>query len=141
MNRQEWLKEKRKLAEIRYDEIFSIDYDEKWGKINDIHKTNLAYFLNLLPQGVIVLDAACGTGKYRQIINDTGYHVLGIDQSQQMLNKAVSKYKNIETNKLGLQEINYNDEFYGVVCIDAMENVFPEEWLLVLENFYNALKK
>ena len=26
------------------------------------------------------------------------------------------------------------------MCIDAMENVFPENWVDVIKNFYNALK-
>lgn len=29
MDREQWVKEKRSMAEKRYDMIFSIDYDEK----------------------------------------------------------------------------------------------------------------
>lgn len=34
----------------------------------------------------------------------------------------------------------YDREFCGIICINAMENVFPEEWLLVLKNFNKVLK-
>lgn len=36
--------------------------------------------------------------------------------------------------------MNYEDAFEGIICIDAMENVFPEDWMLVLRNFHKALK-
>jgi len=140
MNRQEWLQEKRRMAELRYDTIFSVDYDEKWGKISEIHKKNLLYFLSLLPKGTTILDAACGTGKYWGIIKENGYNVFGIDQSQQMLNKAALKFQDVEVRKIGLQEMDYTDAFDGIICIDAMENVFPEDWILVLNNFRRALK-
>lgn len=140
MNRQEWLKEKRRLAELRYDIIFSVDYDEKWENIGEIHKKNLLYFLSLLHKGTTILDAGCGTGKYWGIIKENGYNVLGIDQSQQMLNKAASKFPDVEVRKIGLQEMDYTNAFDGIICIDAMENVFPEDWKLVLNNFHRALK-
>lgn len=141
MDRSEWIKEKREMAEKRYDTIFSIGYDNNWGQIEDKHRENLLYFLGLLPGGDTILDAACGTGKYWSVITDKGYNVIGIDQSQKMLNNAADKFPDINIEKIGLQEISYNNRFHGIICIDAMENVFPEEWMLVLKNFYKALKK
>lgn len=141
MNRLEWVKEKRKMAEKRYDTIFSIGYDNNWGQIEEIHKENLLYFLNLIPSSDTILDAACGTGKYWSIIITNGYNVLGIDQSQKMLDSAISKFPDINVKKIGLQEISFNNRFKGIICIDAMENVFPEEWTLVLNNFYKALEE
>lgn len=129
------------MAEKRYDTIFAIDYDKNWGQIEAQHKENLIYLLNLIPDGSKVLDAACGTGKYWTIITSNGFRVLGIDQSQKMLDSAMAKYPNVSVKKVGLQEMNYSSEFYAVICIDAMENVFPEDWVIVLENFYKSLKK
>lgn len=140
MDREIWLKEKRRLAEERYDKIFSINYDERWGTINEVHKNNVMEFCDLLPEGEAILDAACGTGKYWSIIKDKGHRVVGIDQSQEMLNKARAKQCDVHIRKLGLQEIDYENKFYGIICMDAMENVFPEEWDKVLSNFYKALK-
>lgn len=140
MDRGVWLKEKRKLAEERYDKIFSINYDENWGRINEVHKNNIIEFCDLLPKGERILDAACGTGKYWTIIKNNGQRVVGIDQSQEMLNKARVKHCDVHIRKLGLQEIDYEKEFYGIICMDAMENIFPEEWGKVLSNFYKALK-
>lgn len=139
MDRLEWIKEKRKMAEERYDTIFSIDYDNKWGYIEEKHKEYLICFLSLISEGFSILDAGCGTGKYWPIITSKGYNVLGIDQSQKMLDKLKDKFPSASVKKIGLQEINYDNNFLGIICIDAMENVFPEEWLLVLKKFYNAL--
>ncbi|WP_291582102.1 class I SAM-dependent methyltransferase [Clostridium sp. UBA6640] len=141
MNRLEWINEKRILAEKRYDTIFSMDYDKNWGKIEEIHRKNLIYFLNLIPCSSKILDAPCGTGKYWSMITSEGFNVFGIDQSQKMLENATAKYTDVSVEKIGLQEINYISEFYGIICIDAMENVFPEDWTVVLGNFYKALKK
>ena len=32
------------------------------------------------------------------------------------------------------------EAFEGIICMDAMELVFPEDWPLVLRNFHRALK-
>jgi len=140
MNRAAWLKEKRRMAEYRYDTIFSRDYDEKYGRIDPTHKRFLEKLLAACPEGCTILDAACGTGKYWPLIVASGRTVLGIDQSAEMLKKATAKHPGVVAEKIGLQEMHFANEFHGMICIDAMENVFPEDWPLVLDNFRKALK-
>jgi chemotaxis methyl-accepting protein methylase len=36
--------------------------------------------------------------------------------------------------------MTYLEVFYGVICMDAMGNVSPEDWSQVLRNFHQALK-
>jgi SAM-dependent methyltransferase len=128
------------MTEVRMDTLFARDYDEHWGSIDTTHHEMLNRFLNLcLPQGTI-LDAACGTGKYWSIILASGRSVVGIDQSQQMLLKAQAKHPTVQVAKLGLQEMHFAGAFDGMICVDAMECVFPEDWPLVLANFHRALK-
>lgn len=140
MKRVDWLKEKRLLAEERYDKIFSLKYDEKWGYINLKHKENLNYIINLLPKNSKILDAACGTGKYWGLVSFKDFIITGIDQSQKMLDISQNKFPNIQCYKLGLQELFFENEFNCVICIDAMENICPEDWSKVIENFYNCLQ-
>lgn len=102
MNREQWIKERRRVAEERYDNIFSLDYDEKWGNLEQNHIDNLNYFLNLLPKETRILDAACGTGKYWDIITSKNFKVTGMDQSSNMLKKAQIKYPKISIIKGGL---------------------------------------
>ena len=36
--------------------------------------------------------------------------------------------------------MHFTGVFDGMICVDAMECVFPEDWPLVLANFHRALK-
>ena len=140
MNRSSWLREKQRLSEYRYDTLHASSYDKNWGHINASHKSFLQRFLALCPPACTILDAACGTGKYWPLILESGRVVVGTDQPQQMLLQAQSKFPNVETKKVSLQEIDFTDAFDGVICMDAMEFVAPEDWSFVLNNFHRALK-
>lgn len=140
MERSNWLNEKRRISEERYDTLHASSYDQNWGHINASHRSFLDRFLALCPPGCTILDAACGTGKYWPLILDSGRLVVGIDQSQQMLVQANSKFPDAHTEKMGLQEIDFSEAFDGIICMDAMEFVPPEDWPLVLANFHRALK-
>lgn len=63
-NRTEWLREKRVRCEERMDTLFAPQYDAHWGHINATHHRMLGQFLDQCPPGGLILDAACGTGKY-----------------------------------------------------------------------------
>lgn len=141
MERSTWLKEKRLVSEIRYDTLHARSYDQNWGHINASHRSFLQRFLALGRPGCTILDAACGTGKYWSLILESGRSVVGIDQSQQMLLQARAKFPNVRTEKKGLQEIDFANAFDGITCVDAMEFVAPEDWPLVLNNFYRTLKR
>lgn len=141
MERSTWLKEKRRIAEVRYDTLHASSYDQNWGHIDTSHQSFLQRFLALCPPGCMILDAACGTGKYWPLILESGRSVVGIDQSQQMLLQARAKFPNMRTEKKSLQEIDFTDAFDGIICVDAMEFVAPEDWPFVLNNFQRALKR
>ena len=141
MERADWLIEKRRLCEERMDALFAPVYDGRWGGyINPTHRRMLETLLALCPAGGKVLDAACGTGKYWPVILESGRSVVGADQSGEMLRRAQGKFPRVPVRKLGLQELDYEERFDGLVCIDAMENVFPEDWPRVLGNFHRALR-
>jgi len=141
MDRSTWLKEKRKRAEERMDTLWAPRYDEQWGNYaNDSHRAMLDRFLALCPPGSTILDAACGTGKYWPTVHASGRRVMGTDQSAGMLTRAQVKFPAVRIEKIGLQELRVEAAFEGIICIDAMEFVFPEDWPLVFENFHRALK-
>jgi 2-polyprenyl-3-methyl-5-hydroxy-6-metoxy-1,4-benzoquinol methylase len=141
MDRSEWLKEKRREAEERYDTLWAPLYSEKWGVYsNTTHQQVLQQFLSLLPQPSTILDAACGAGRYMASVLEQGHTVVGIDQSQGMLARAQARFPTVQVEKIGLQEIRYHEVFEGIICMDALEHVCPEDWPLVLSNFHRALK-
>lgn len=141
MDRAAWLRERRLIAEGRMDTLFAPIYDDHWGgSINPTHRRMVGHFLALCPPRARILDAACGTGKYWPLLSEGGHDLLGIDQSAGMLRRAHAKFPAVRTEKLGLQELAREDAFDGVVCIDALELVFPEDWPRVLANVHRALR-
>ena len=141
MDRTTWLKEMQRDCEAQYDTRWSPLYGEKWGLYNNTtHLQYIQELLSLLPKGNTILDAACGAGRYEPFLLEGGFSVVGIDQSQGMLDKARLKFPGVQYEKIGLQQMSYRDAFDGIICIDAMENVCPEDWSPVLRNFHQALK-
>lgn len=142
MDRKNWLKEMRRDCEEQYDTVWAPHYGEKWGLYsNTTHQQFIQEFLSLLPERSLLLDAACGAGRYLPFLLEKGHSVIGIDQSKKMLAKAQARFPNVHFQKVGLQEMAYQEVFDGAICMDAMENVCPEDWLPVLRNFHQALKQ
>jgi SAM-dependent methyltransferase len=139
MDRLAWLREKRRLAGERYDTLFAPTYDEQWGHINATYRRMLSRFLDLCPPGCTVLDAACGTGKYWPLILASGRAVRGFDQSAEMLRRAHARFPDVPTEKMGLQDLHETATVEGMICMDAMEFVPPEDWPAVCCNFHRAL--
>jgi SAM-dependent methyltransferase len=140
MDRIAWLREMRRDCEVQYDRDAPL-YDEKYGLYSNItHQQFIQEFLGLLLQNSMILDAACGAGRYLPYLLEKGHAILGIDQSQGMLERAKAKFPSVQFEKVGLQEMTYQEIFDGVICVDALENVCPEDWVLVLNNFHRALK-
>lgn len=141
MDRITWLREMRRDCEEQYDREAPL-YDTEGGVYSNIaHQQFIQEFLDYLPENSKILDAPCGTGKYLPFLLEKRHSVTGIDQSQGMLERAKAKFPEVQFEKVGLQEMAYREVFDGAICMDAMENVPPEDWPLVLGNFYRALKE
>lgn len=115
-------------------------FDEQWGQIEDTHRAFVERFLSMLPTDGRVLDAACGPGKYFQMVLASGRSLLGVDHSGAYLASARAKFPDVPTAKHDLQDLPYRDEFEGVMCVDAMEMIPPEDWPVVLDRFRRALR-
>lgn len=139
MDRQQWLGEKRRNAVTRYDTIFALGYDAHWGRINASHRRFVLALVDRCPPGATVLDAACGTGKYWGLLAERSLRVLGIDQSRRMLEIARAKYPWAETMLASLQDFEVGRAFPAVMCVDALENVPPEQWAAVLGRLKRAM--
>ena len=92
-----------------YDELMdNIPYEE-WGK----------YLIELLNEyevkDGIVLDLGCGTGNITEILANNGYDMIGVDNSQEMLNIAMEK-RGDDTSILYLLQDMRGFELYGTVA-------------------------
>ncbi len=145
MKREEWLKKIRAQAELLYDHI-APGYWVTFGQYDNVmHRQFIEKFLGRLAEHSTLLDAGCGAGRYDGLLLEGGHTVLGIDQSGSMLAQAREHYPQegypgLRYAKVGLQEMDFQGEFDGVVCIDAMEHVFPEDWPTILARLHKALK-
>ena len=140
IDRETWRRQRRLWNEVQMDTIYARQYDAHWGaSINDTHRRMIDRFLDRRPPNARILDAACGTGKYWSLLLERGCSVVGTDQSAQMLARAHAKHPAVAVKQVGVQELSFDDVFDGVICMDAMEVVFPEDWPLVLGHFARAL--
>jgi SAM-dependent methyltransferase len=137
--RTAWLRELRRVDE-RQEDALAGDFDAQWGEIEPMHHTFVERFLSRLPPDGRVLDAACGTRKYFPIVLASGRRLRGVDHAGALLAKAAAKFPQVPTAKHDLQELLNQGEFDGVLCVDTMEFVPPEEWPPVLERFRRALR-
>ncbi len=138
MDRVHWLRERRNAVRAQYD-AEAPDYDA-----NPYPTTSHTRFVDLVvascPPDGVVLDAPCGTGPYFARVRAAGRRVVGIDQSAGMLEQARAKGLADRLENIGLQEMPFESEFGASMTIDAMENVPPEDWPLVLANLHRAVK-
>ena len=142
MERTAWLRKIRSETEEQYDTRWAPLYGEKLGLDRGAaHQLFVQELLSFLPQGSTILDAACGAGRYLPLLLERGHTLIGIDQSRGMLAKAQAKFPNVQFEKVGLQEMQFQEVFNGAICMDAMEHVCPEDWPLVLSSFHQALKQ
>jgi len=134
-----WLRELRRVDERQEDDLAG-DFDAQWGEIEPMHRSFVERFLSRLPSDGRVLDAACGTGKYFPMVLASARRLLGVDHAGALLAVAAAKFPQVPTEQHDLQELPYHGEFDGVLCVDAMEFVPPEDWPPVLERFHQALR-
>jgi len=138
-SRDVWLRTLRS-ANAEQEATLADEYDEHWGAIDDDHRAFVERFLSRLPSDGVVLDAACGTGKYVQMVLESGRIPVCVDHTDAYLEKVREKAPGVRTEVHDLEELPFDAEFDGVMCVDAMEFVAPEGWPLVLEGFRRALR-
>ena len=139
MERAEWLIQMRDKAEALYDHV-SPQYWVTFGLSEDeTHQQYLQKFLKRVVPGGPILSAACGAGRNDSILLDAGHPVIGIDQSSGMLARAKEHFPQVQYEKMALQEMNFREMFDGVICMDAMEHIPPEDYPGILHGFQDAL--
>ncbi|HCX20498.1 MAG: SAM-dependent methyltransferase [Flammeovirgaceae bacterium] len=127
-------------------------YEKLSTRYNELidHKPHNAYYdrpntLSLFPdklEGMKVLDAACGPGKYAQELLRKGAKVTGFDQSPKMVQLA--KERNGEQGDFFVHNLTEpltsigNESHNVVLCALALEYV--EDWTLTIQEFNRVLK-
>jgi SAM-dependent methyltransferase len=136
--RRAWVDERRASVVAAYD-VGAATYDRD-PYPNEPQHAWVERLLTLCPDDGIVLDAPCGTGRYFHLVAAAGRRVVGIDQSANMLAEARRHGIAVDLLHVGLQELSFVERFDAVMTIDAMENVAPEDWPVVLANLRRAVR-
>jgi SAM-dependent methyltransferase len=138
MDRLTWLDQRRAAVLASYDKE-APTYDDP-GYPNQTQQQWVTRLLDACPKAAIILDAPCGTGRYFPMVAAAGHRVVGADQSAGMLAQARARGIATALDQVRLQELAYTGEFDAILTIDAMENVPPEDWPLVLANLHRAAR-
>ena len=121
---------------------------EKYNELIDFKPHNAYYdrpnTLKLIrePAGKSILDAACGPGKYAEILISKGAKVTGFDMSPKMVQLA--KERNEKSGDFFLHDLSQpfemiKDESFDIVlCALALHYV--EDWNATIKEFYRVLK-
>ncbi|KMQ62836.1 hypothetical protein ACM40_08190 [Chryseobacterium sp. BLS98] len=126
-------------------------YEEIAEKYNELidHKPHNAYYdrpntLELIQEvsGKFILDAACGPGKYAEILISEGATVKGFDISEKMVMLARERNKNQKdffVHDLSSPfEMFENETFDTVICALALHYI--EDWNFTIKEFCRVLK-
>ena len=103
--------------------VWSQTYDEPGNAAFDIDEPVVHKIVDSLPPGVVV-DAACGTGRYAQSLAERGHRIIGVDSSPDMLARARVRVPQGEFLLGDLHRLPVGDaEVDLVVCALALTHV------------------
>jgi SAM-dependent methyltransferase len=134
-----WLAERRIAVEASYD-AEAPTYDVETDYPAPLQPLFVGRLVDTCPPNGRILDAPCGTGQYFALVTEAGRRVVGIDQSRGMLAVAGARGLAEAIEQVGLQEMTFEAAFDAVMTIDAMENIPPEDWPVVLANLRRATR-
>ena len=140
VNRRVWLAEVMQKKLERFDGLYAPTYDQEWGAIPQTHRRFVRRIIESAPQRGCILDAACGTGRFFPMILESGRTLRGADWSVGMLGIARAKHPDVRIDCARLQALAFDAEYDGVICVDALENLPPEDWTVSLAGLGRAAK-
>ncbi len=90
----------------------------------------------------LVVDLGCGTGTLTQMLYDSGYDMIGVDNSEEMLSVAMAKREKSGSNILYLLQDMRELELYSTVgtvisVCDSINYILDEEELLTVFQLVN----
>jgi len=112
--------------------VWSTSFYDKWveaasPEIQDLFKKEIDYLKNSIKPNSRVLDVGCGFGRHIKILAGFSKEIIGVDNNENMIQKAKQNLPDFKNVKLFLQnakKINFdNDSFDYVIC---MTNTFGD---------------
>ena len=95
-----------------------------------------------VPEGGRVLDVGSGTGEpYARMLVDAGFDVLGIDIAPRMVEIAKERVPEAEFMELSMTEMEFRDEFDGILAVFTMLLLDPPRFKEVSQKIAESLRK
>ena len=97
-------------------------------------------FFEYLPEGALILDAGCGSGRDSLAFLERGYQVEAFDASDEMVNYA-KRLTGLDVSKRSFDAVDDICRFDGIWACASLLHVQRNGLCLVLEKLLTALKK
>ena len=97
-------------------------------------------FLNLLPEGALILDFGCGSGRDALEFLKRGYQVDATDGSEEMC-RAAAELTGLAVRQMLFQELDEKEKYDGIWACSSILHLPKSELEGVLERMTVALKK
>ncbi len=99
-------------------------------------------FMNLVPDGGLILDAGCGNGRDIKIFSDRGYQCVGLDGSKKQLRYAfLRSYKtDVKFECVDLRTYHSTLKFDGIWCNAVLPHFRNSDIMIVLSMFKRQLR-
>ncbi len=96
-------------------------------------------FLKYLPQGAIICDLGCGSGRDSKYFLEHGYSVVALDGSTELC-KMASAYIGQEVRNITFDQIDYHESFDGVWACASLLHVPSRHLPSIFEKIARSLK-
>lgn len=96
-------------------------------------------FTTKLPQGALILDFGCGSGRDTKYFLEQGYRVEATDGSIELC-KLASEYTGIEVKHMLFQELNEIEAYDGIWACSSILHLPIKELADVMQKMVTALK-
>ncbi len=132
------------------DEVYSKHLFEIWLKqahplIKDWFQKEITYLEKSITPHSKVLDIGCGFGRHIKIIAPFSREVIGVDNNEDMIQKAketLSSFKNVKLFVQDARKLSFrNDSFDYVICMTNTFGNFINQKVEVLEEMKRVCKK
>jgi SAM-dependent methyltransferase len=140
-------KEETRLGKKR--DIVSLN-QRAWDRVADTYDgrskvilgTLFSEFMDSVTPGGRILDVGSGTGEpYARMLVDCGFDVLGIDIATRMVEIARGRVPEGEFVELSMTEMEFRDEFDGVIAVFTLLLLDPPRFRDVARRITDSLRK
>lgn len=123
---------------IKHFDIKAEEWDLLYKRASFKDRLNLfiSPIIKQLPKSAVILDYGCGTGTMSFVLGKKGYSVIGVDASEEMVNKANRKRPQGKLQHVDFKVINpenmtfTKDSFDAIICSSVLEYITDDYALI-----------